>query len=244
MRYGILGDIHSNLTALEKALEVLEAARVDEIISVGDVVGYGAAPSACIQRLIELDATVVQGNHDAACGNVLDASYFNRYARAAVEWTREQLSPDETEWLAQLPLDADLEHCHVAHGTLADPGNFDYLLGVESARSSIQEMTLPLCFVGHSHLPITVLEPREAVGRLGYSPDSVIDLNGIRRAIVNVGSVGQPRDEDPRLAVGIYDADTHVVTIERHEYAIEVEARRILDAGLPKILADRLWLGI
>ena len=244
MRYGILGDIHANLSALSVALGVLDSAGVDQIVSVGDVVGYGAAPAECIALLRERRVQVVQGNHDAACAGRLDDEYFNRYAREAVRWTQGQLSQDDLAWLGQLPLSLELEHCHVAHGTLAGPEHFDYLLGVENARPSIQAMRKPVCFVGHSHLPITVIEPREAVGRLGYSPDSEVDLSETRRAIVNVGSVGQPRDEDPRLAVALYDTEEAFVRIERHPYDITTEAERIVSAGLPKILGDRLWLGI
>ncbi|MEO0653052.1 MAG: metallophosphoesterase family protein [Planctomycetota bacterium] len=244
MRYGILGDIHANLTALGVALSVLDDAKVDAIISVGDVVGYGAAPRECIDLLKSRQVHVVRGNHDAACCGQLDDEYFNRYAREAVRWTRKQLSEQELRWLSELPLTLELEHCHVAHGTLAGAEHFDYLLGVENARPSIQAMTKPVCFVGHSHLPVTVMEPRESVGRLGYSPDPTVDLSESRRAIVNVGSVGQPRDEDPRLAVALYDVDEAWVRIERHPYDIETEANRITEAGLPKILGDRLWLGI
>lgn len=244
MRYGILGDIHANLSALEVALGVLDRAGVNAIVSVGDVVGYGAAPQQCIRLLRERGVHVVRGNHDAACSGLLDDEYFNRYAREAVRWTQSQLSAAELEWLRGLPLTLELDHCHVAHGTLAGAEHFDYLLGVENARPSIQAMAKSVCFVGHSHLPVTVIEPKESVGRLGYSPDPAVDLTESRRAIVNVGSVGQPRDEDPRLAVAIYDANEQWVRIERHAYDIDVEATRIAAAGLPKILGDRLWLGI
>lgn len=244
MRYGILGDIHANLSALETAIAALEQVGVDQILSVGDVVGYGAAPKECIRLLQDRSALVVQGNHDAACAGVLNDEYFNRYAREAVRWTQGELDEDDLAWLRDLPLTLTLEHCQVAHGTLAGPENFDYLMGVENARPSIQVMTRPVCFVGHSHLPITVLEPRESVGRIGFSPDSVVDLSESRRTIVNVGSVGQPRDEDPRLAVAIYDVDAETVEIQRHEYDIAAEAKRITDAGLPRVLADRLWIGL
>jgi diadenosine tetraphosphatase ApaH/serine/threonine PP2A family protein phosphatase len=244
MRYGILGDIHANLTALDRALAALEGERVDQVVSVGDVVGYGAAPAECIARLAEVGAVVVRGNHDAAVGGVHDYGYFNRYAREAVEWTRSRLSPDELRWLRELPLTATLEHCEVAHGTLAEPEQFHYLVGVEDARRSIQVMTKKVCFVGHSHLPLTVVEPSESVGRLGLAPDPILDLSECRRAVVNVGSVGQPRDEDPRLAVAIYDSDSDLLRIDRLDYDIDVESDRILTAGLPKILADRLWIGL
>jgi diadenosine tetraphosphatase ApaH/serine/threonine PP2A family protein phosphatase len=244
LKYGILGDIHANLSALQTALSALERAQVDEVISVGDVVGYGAAPLACIQLLQERGVHVVKGNHDAACVGEQDDRYFNRYARDAIRWTRSQLDPTTLRWLRDLPLTLTLDHCQVAHGTLADPAGFEYLLGVQNARPSIRVMERPVCFVGHSHIPITIVEPMDAVGRLGFSPDTSIDLRDARRAIVNVGSVGQPRDEDPRLAVAIYDAGTGALVLERHEYDIDTEVRRIRAAGLPTVLGDRLWLGL
>jgi diadenosine tetraphosphatase ApaH/serine/threonine PP2A family protein phosphatase len=244
MRYGILGDIHANLSALEAALDRLELERVDRIISVGDVVGYGAAPRECIRLLQELDAHVVKGNHDAACVGEVDTTYFNQYARFAVQWTIEVLGPEDLRWLRALPMTLHLGDCEVAHGTLDRPENYDYLMGVREAAPSLGVLTSPVCFVGHSHIPITVLRPREAPDRLAYCPDSTVDLSEADRAIVNVGSVGQPRDEDPRLAVAVYDSEQQKVWIHRCAYDIEREALRIRAAGLPGMLADRLWLGV
>lgn len=244
MRYGILGDIHANLAALETALDTLEELGADVIVSVGDVVGYGAAPAECIDLLREAKALVVKGNHDAACVHELDTTFFNQYARAAIDWTRGRLSAADLEWLRALPLTLDLTHCHVAHGTLSSPGNFDYLLGIRDAEPSLRIMVKPVCFVGHSHIPVAVLRPAECPERLAYCPDAVIDLAEATRAVVNVGSVGQPRDEDPRLAVALFDSDQHKVWIHRREYDIEREVLRIRSAGLPPMLADRLWLGV
>ncbi len=244
MRYGILGDIHSNLTALETVLGCLEQERVDRILSVGDVVGYGAAPSQCIALLREVGAHVVLGNHDAACVGRLDDVYFNNYARAAVAWTREVLSCDEMEFLHDLPLTLHEEHCSVAHGTLYRPELFDYIQSPTDADPSLDVMPLPVCFVGHSHVPVTLLRMRDDPTRTAYTAESEIDVEEAYRALVNVGSVGQPRDEDSRTAYAIYDSDLGKVWIRRVEYDIDVEAQRIRDAGLPHMLADRLYLGV
>jgi diadenosine tetraphosphatase ApaH/serine/threonine PP2A family protein phosphatase len=244
MRYGILGDIHANLSALKTALARMERWQVDHIISVGDVVGYGGAPGECIDLLRDVEAIVVKGNHDAACTGELDDLCFNTYARQAVRWTRGQLQPDQLDWLRALPLTARTDHCEVAHGTLHEPEKFDYLLGIADAGPSLDAMTTPVCFVGHSHIPISVLRPIEAPGRIAYSPDATIDLSEASRTIVNVGSVGQPRDEDPRLALALFDSSEQVVQLDRLEYDIERETQRILAQGLPSVLADRLWLGV
>lgn len=244
MRYGILGDIHSNLSALRTALEHVRTAGVDLIVSVGDVVGYGAAPEACIELLRDAEAVVVQGNHDAACVGAIDARCFNQTAKKALDWTRDQLDDESMEWLASLPMHLVLEHCEVTHGTFDHPDHFEYMLGVEHGAGSLTKLTKTVGFVGHSHVPISVVRPREAPRRVGYSPDPTLHLNELLGAVVNVGSVGQPRDEDPRLAYGIFDTDRQVIEIRRTHYDIEREASRIRAAGLPSVLADRLHLGL
>lgn len=244
MKYGILGDIHANLSALVAALDEFDRRGVSVVLSVGDVVGYGAAPKETVRLLRDRGVQTVKGNHDAACVGEEDDRYFNRYARDAVRWTRTALGRDELDWLAQLPLTLELEHCHVSHGTLDVPEAFEYMLGVQNAHSSIEIMTRPVCFVGHSHVPVTVVQPAESPHRLALAPDPFIDLTEVKHAVINVGSVGQPRDEDPRLAVGIFDVEAWTVEIVRREYDIGREAARIRDAGLPDVLADRLWLGL
>lgn len=244
MKYGILGDIHSNITALEAVLEQFRQQDVEHIISVGDVVGYGAAPNACIAKLRELGATVVMGNHDAACIDRLDMLYFNPYAQAAVNWTRTVLDQDEMEWLGSLPLVQHLEHCSVAHGTLFRPEQFDYIQQPGDADPSLDVMPLPVCFVGHTHFPVTMMRLRDDPTRTAYTVEPEIDLDESYRALVNVGSVGQPRDEDPRAAYAVFDSDLNRVWIKRVAYDIEVEAQRMRAAGLPQMLSDRLFLGV
>lgn len=244
MKYGILGDIHANLSALRAVLERLRAHHVDRVISVGDVVGYGAAPSECIELLREAGARVVKGNHDAACVHELDLTYFNTYARTAVVWTRAQLSREDSTWLARLPLTLDLEDCSVAHGTYHRPERYDYVQGESDADASLDRLPTPVCFVGHSHVPIVLVRLEDDPLRTARAEGSDIDLSDVRRALINVGSVGQPRDDDPRAAYAVFDADEQRVVIERVRYDIDVEARRIRAAGLPPVLADRLFHGV
>jgi predicted phosphodiesterase len=244
MKYGVLGDIHGNLSALELAVRHLKNRGAESFISVGDVVGYGAAPRECIALLREVGAHVVQGNHDAAVAGKLELTYFNSYAKDAVLWTRQHMSKEELNWLGGLPLVLELQHCAVAHGALHRPERFDYILGVGDAEASLDELQLPVCFVGHSHVPVTILRPAEAPNQTSHSPDLTLDLAECCKALVNVGSVGQPRDEDPRTAFALFDAESGTVEILREEYDIEREAARIRRAGLPTMLADRLYLGI
>lgn len=244
MRYGILGDIHGNLSALETVLACLAKDGVDQLVSVGDVVGYGAAPRECIALLREAGAIVVLGNHDAAVIGRLDMVYFNAYARDAVLWTRRAIVKEERDWLGVLPLACHLEHCSVAHGTLYRPELFDYIQTPEDADPSLDIMPLPVCFVGHSHVPVTLMRLRDDPTRTAYTVDAEIDIDEAYRALVNVGSVGQPRDEDPRTAYAVYDSELGRVWIRRVEYDIQREADRIRRAGLPPMLADRLFLGV
>lgn len=244
MRYAVLGDLHANLTALEAVLGEIAQLDVDTLLSVGDVVGYGAAPKQVIALMREVGATVVKGNHDAAVTGELDTRWFNPFARAAVDWTAGHINRDERAWLSALPLTAHLEHCAVAHGTPDLPERFDYVQCAEDADPSLDGLIEPVCFVGHTHVPVTILRLDEAPQLTSYTIGREIDLSDARVALVNVGSVGQPRDEDARAAYGIYDSDTRLFRLVRVEYDIECEAARIRAAGLPAILAERLFLGV
>jgi diadenosine tetraphosphatase ApaH/serine/threonine PP2A family protein phosphatase len=244
MQYAILGDIHANLAALEAVLESLEGEVIDQILQVGDVVGYGAAPGEVIRLLQERDAIVVKGNHDAACVGELDTRLFNANAKAAVDFTLNQLSREDLQWLADLPLLHATDHCVLAHGTLPDPDRFDYIQSTSEADPSLDALDRPVAFVGHTHVPVTIMRLIESPDRTSYTIDREVNLEETTVALVNVGSVGQPRDEDCRAAYALYDTATQRIELRRVEYDIEREADRIVRAGLPKMLADRLFLGI
>jgi diadenosine tetraphosphatase ApaH/serine/threonine PP2A family protein phosphatase len=244
MRYAILGDIHSNLSALQSVLASIEASGVDKILSVGDVVGYGAAPQACIELLREYEVGVVKGNHDAACTQELDDVTFNRYAREAISWTRAQLDRRNLDWLRRLPLMVTLEHLQLAHGNLDDPALFEYVRTPRDAEPSLDHLQRPVGFVGHTHVPIALLRPVDAAGRTAYAPGMDLDLRDSSACLVNVGSVGQPRDEDHRTGWVLFDTELQRVHMQRLEYDVQREAARIHAAGLPSVLADRLHLGV
>lgn len=244
MRYAILGDIHANIAALDAVLDAVDEAGVDQIIQVGDVVGYGSSPVECIERMRERDALVVKGNHDGACTGEVDARTFNDAAREAVDYHRSLLSREDLKWLMQLPYTASTPHCSVSHGTLHKPELFDYIQRPEDADASFEVLERPVCFLGHTHRPVTLMRLHDAPHRTSYTFSERFDLGQAMAAFVNVGSVGQPRDDDPRAAWAIYDSKAHVIEVMRVEYDIEREADQIIRAGLPKILADRLFLGI
>jgi diadenosine tetraphosphatase ApaH/serine/threonine PP2A family protein phosphatase len=244
MRYAVLGDVHSNVSALKAVLKDARAVGVDRFLCVGDVVGYGAAPLEAIALLRELDCGVVKGNHDAAVTGELNPICFNPMAREAVAWTKEQISEDDLEWLKGLPMVLHVEHASVAHGTFDKPEQFKYVMATEDADPSLDAQPLPVCFVGHTHVPVSILRLQEDPDRTCYTLSTRVDLGETDRALCNVGSVGQPRDEIPAAAWGLFDATAQRLDIRRVEYDVQREANRIREAGLPQFLADRLFLGV
>ncbi len=244
MRIGILGDIHGNLEALNAVVEAAANERIDEWVQVGDIVGYGPEPSACIDIVRRLNCIVCLGNHDAAVLGMLDTAYFNSYARSAIEWTRTRLRATDYDFLRSLQLVVQKRDYTVVHGTLHMPDLFGYVVSQVEAFDSLSLQTTPLCFVGHSHVPAIYVQrgPRE-VDWINQSEMEYSLPKGLK-ALVNVGSVGQPRDEDPRAAFAIYDSDSRIISIRRVNYDIASVQRKIRAAGLPEMLAHRLSLGV
>jgi len=239
LRYAIISDVHSNLEALEAVLGALEGEKIDSYLSTGDIVGYGADPGPCIERIRALDPHIVAGNHDWAVAGALSLDFFNAYAREAIEWTRTRIGADDTEWLRSLKLVKKFGKVTLVHATLHTPENFDYLLTAYDAHLSLEILETPVCFVGHSHVPVTFAQN----GTVTFSFASEIDLAGVHRAIVNAGSVGQPRDGNPHASFGIYDSEKDVVQVRRVPYDIGKATKKIVAAGLPPVLAERLWVG-
>ena len=239
MRYGIFADIHANEPALDAVLGALEKEGVDRLLCLGDLVGYGADPRACVERIRGLGMPVIAGNHDWAVAGRLGLEYFNPHARAAVLWTREQLAPDDLAWLAGLETRQIHGAFTLAHGTVHEPDAFEYMTTGYDAYRSFLAMETDVGFVGHSHVPVAFFFDGTSVT---YSVEPELETAG-RRVLANPGSVGQPRDEDPRAAYLIYDEDAHRIHLRRIAYDIEAAAERILAAGLPAILAERLHIG-
>ncbi len=249
MRIGVLGDIHGNLSALEAVVEAMRQDSPDVLVQTGDVVGYGAEPGACIDLLRDQGFEVCLGNHDAAALGALDTAYFNDFARAAIDWTKAALRPEDRKWLAALPLvsvQKEFDYT-VVHGSLNEPERFDYVNSGREAWASMVHQQTFACFVGHSHVPgIWMLREDMKPGALDAVHGAEVETRttGTKQILVNVGSVGQPRDEDPRAAYAILDTDKQRVAIKRCVYDIERAQASIRAAGLPRVLADRLALGM
>ncbi|MHC5037690.1 MAG: metallophosphoesterase family protein [Planctomycetota bacterium] len=240
MKYGVFGDIHGNLEALQAVVEKLKEMAVDRFICVGDIVGYGANPVECIELVRELNSTVVAGNHDFATIEKLNIDFFNSYAREAVVWTRKQISKDHNDFLGSLNLVERINDAMtVVHGSLNFPEMFDYIQTSYDAHLSLQSLDTRICFLGHSHVPVSFFQKKT----VSYTMDSEFTLEEGQKALVNVGSVGQPRDENPNACFAVYDADEVHVQILRIPYDMELAGRKIIQAGLPEILAERLRYG-
>jgi diadenosine tetraphosphatase ApaH/serine/threonine PP2A family protein phosphatase len=237
VRYAILSDIHGNLESLQAVLADARE-RADAVLCLGDVVGYGADPEACIELVAERALAVVGGNHEYAVAGLMELHWFNPYARAAAEWTRERLDDDHRSWLEALPLIREVEDATLVHASPAHPEEWGYLVSAEDGYTAFPAFATRLCFVGHSHLPGMWVQG--SWGRAHDKDAAEITVEPGCRYIVNVGSVGQPRDHDPRAAWALWDVDARQVTIRRVAYDVGAARAKILAAGLPRFLADRL----
>jgi predicted phosphodiesterase len=233
MRIAIISDIHSNLQALQRAFEIIDIKEIDLVYCLGDIVGYGAEPNECIAMLRDRKVLCIAGNHDKAALDTSRAEHLNRYARTAIEWTARQLIPENIEFLSHLPYTLVAHHSTFVHASPGKPEEWNYIITGYDAQEYFEFFTTPLCWVGHSHISGVYCEDV-----------SSSEVERGKRYIINVGSVGQPRNRDRRLSFGIFDDDRweyeHVVA----EYDAGLAREKIIEAGLPPYLGDRLLAGV
>jgi diadenosine tetraphosphatase ApaH/serine/threonine PP2A family protein phosphatase len=245
-RYLILSDIHANIDALDAVLEASPVRDWDRVVVLGDLVGYGAEPNAVVNRVRGLDPlAVIRGNHDKAACGIDDGSNFNHVARLAAEWTAGVLTADNREYLRALPMGplAIDDYTEICHGAPFDEDH--YIFDSEDAARALDASAHPLCLFGHTHLPAVFARTGESLE--GYVPDpdnppALVLIDGVKY-LVNAGSVGQPRDGDPRAAFALLDAAGASLRVRRVPYPVAAAQRRILNAGLPASLANRLAVG-
>lgn len=241
MRIGIISDIHANLEALEATLKALSDQGADSYICLGDIVGYGPNPNECIERIKELKCPVLKGNHDEMAAVDIEIHNFNSMARSAILWTRDQITPENREYLNSLPYIYQNEFLFAVHSTPAKPENWDYILTIESALDALHDFTEPIGFMGHSHSPFFLEATSPEHGYIVR--ENILSVKSDCRYLVNVGSVGQPRDNNARSCCVLYDLDEHTLQRLRVSYDISVTQKKILDADLPVLLAHRLETG-
>lgn len=241
MRTGIISDVHGNLPALEAILDRLQRGGVDRILSLGDVVGYGAQPEACVRIVRDVASESCLGNHDAAISSRLGVRYAAAEGQRLVEHARGDLSRKSLRWLAQRPIRVAENDATYCHGAPPSPEEFRYVLSLRQARALLScfDELPPVTFMGHSHLERSF---RLWPGGVTELIAGRIRVDSGRRYVVNVGSVGQPRDRDPRAAAAIFDHRRGTVEFVREPYDVAAAASRIRAAGLPESFARRLFL--
>ena len=242
MKALIVSDIHSNLEAFQSVTEdARERGGFDEIWSLGDLVGYGPDPSACLELLRSYEHSAVAGNHDLAAIGSISVQRFNPYAAAANRWTAEQLTRDQAEYLGKLPLTLEIEEFTLAHGSPRDPV-WEYLTTVESAIACFTHIDTYWCLVGHSHMPFLCIPRPDGAAFMSFPQDRAVQLDE-EALIVNPGSVGQPRDGDPRASYIVYNDEAQTITHRRVEYDIAATQDKMRRHNLPDYLIDRLSVG-
>lgn len=239
MRIAILSDLHSNLEATEAVLDDARTQECTEFVCLGDVVGYNANPHECVEIVRALACPIVKGNHDEQASLRESSRGFNELAEHAINWTRGHLTDADKQWLCELPLFRPVRDFTIVHATLDTPEQWSYVLNPVDAAASFMEQGTTVCFFGHTHVPLAYLRD-SSVHRVKTEN---LAIESDTKYFINVGSVGQPRDGNWRAAYCIYDLEKQTVEQRRVKYDLAATQKKILKAGLPRLLADRLALG-
>jgi predicted phosphodiesterase len=238
VRIGLISDIHSNLHALDVVIDELEDC--DKLICLGDIVGYGAYPNECVKKIKDGDIPCVLGNHDAACIDLLSLGWFNPFAASAIRWTLDRLSGESLNFIRNLPRTYRTESCYLVHGSPREPTT-EYLTSSIQAQKSFGLCDDQIILVGHTHAPLVFMQ-REGIEEIKPLEGDWISYKR-RRLIFNPGSVGQPRDGNPRASYSVIDTDSGRIGLFRTDYDVESARNSIIEEGLPERLGDRLLVG-
>ena len=239
----IFSDIHANLEAFQAVLADADGIGYDFALSLGDHVGYGANPNECISLLTGLDKyAAIRGNHDAAVLDTAERAFFNADAYSAIVHTAKQLSDESREFLAGLPLLFDQSGTFLGvHATPSNPASWGYILDMMEAEDAFQSMYHRVAFTGHSHIACIFMQGGKV---MSIQDGDILTLDKDRKCIINVGSVGQPRDRNPRAPYIIFNDETMTLHFKRVEYDWDTASRKIIEAGLPTALAQRILVGL
>lgn len=238
-KYAILGDVHANLEALQAVIEDARQKGVTDFVCVGDVVGYNASPSQCIKIIRDLGCITVRGNHDHYCSYAESLDDFQPLAASVIAWTRRQLSEDDVQWLHGLPYKKACSGFTLVHSTLDVPERWEYVFDTLAVEANFNYQMTALCFHGHTHVPMIYEKQREI---MRIEPCK-IKLSLGKKLFINVGSVGQPRDNDPRSSYVTFNTKTKEIEFVRVAYDLETAMEKNRKAGLPERLAARLAIG-
>lgn len=241
MKYGIISDIHGNLSALQATLKIFEKSKIDKLVCLGDLVGYGPQPNECIRLINENADVFIAGNHDYAAVGKSPDDNFNPHAKAALDWTRQELSDQSRQLLQAARLSHRENNLFFVHATPDKPEYWNYIPSLFEAYTAFSGFNEQICFIGHSHIPVTFSQDSERKIQLVF--ETQIRLLAENRYIINVGSVGQPRDNDARAAFGIFDTGAGMYSMQRKQYAVSDTQAKMRKAGLPEYLVKRLKHG-
>ena len=243
MRIAVISDIHSNLPALEGFFEFIKDLNIEKIVCLGDLVGYNPWPNECVELVRKNDIPAIMGNHDRVASGIEEPDHFNIAARRAILWTRNSLSGDNRDWLSRLPEKLLVnDRIILVHGSPSNPN--EYIFTIDSAAYNIKYMAeqfgVSICFFGHTH---AVAVYAYVSGELTLLESSTIEVKKGKHYLINPGSLGQPRDGDPRAAFLIFDEEENRVEFHRFQYDIDAVYRAIIEAGQDEFLGKRLYLG-
>ncbi len=241
MRYGFFSDVHANLEALKACILDFRAEKIDKLFFLGDAVGFGPNPDECIKLIDEISEIELMGNHDYAALGLMETEYFNQYAAESMGWTKDSLSDKSIEIMSDFELMHQIDDIYMVHSSPRDPENWHYILDMDDAKENFNFFEQKICLVGHTHRPYIVYKCQTEAAALSKQTDEI--LKDDCRYLINIGSVGQPRDGDPRSCYLIYDTDTKTVKLQRVDYNVKNTQNDMVKLGLPDYLIERLTTG-
>lgn len=239
-KFAIISDIHGNLEALQAVIQDAQSLQADSFVCLGDIVGYNANPSECLELIKSLNCPVIKGNHDEEASSDSNPAGMNPIAYEALMWTRNHLSEEQKEWLRKLRMVRNVPPFTIVHSTLDQPSLWHYIINKFDAASNFNFQFTDVCFHGHTHVPKAFIHENGVTEE--YAPED-FSITPNRKYFINVGSVGQPRDGNNKASYVLYDTDINAVFFRRIEYDIQTAQQKIIDAGLPEVLASRLEKG-
>lgn len=241
MRIGIIADVHANLEALEACLADIKKEKLKKLFFLGDAVGYGPDPNKCVELIDKKTDVKLLGNHDAAAVGLLSTAYFNQYAQVSMGFTCEVLTERNLNRLKRFVMEATFEDMKMVHACPKEPSGWGYILDIEDAEDNFKYFEQQICLIAHSHRPVIIKKFK--ANRCEAVIHDFVKIDPDYRYIINVGSVGQPRDGDPRASYMIYDTDSRMMSIKRVEYDWQKTQEKMLKANLPKFLVERIAVG-
>ena len=241
MRLALISDIHANLDALETVLEHIDSQKVDVVHCLGDVIGYGPEPVACIEKIESTCKIKLLGNHEYVALGLLRSDHMNPVAQSSADWTQSQLGDREISFIADYDLKTEEESCQLVHSSPFEPEKWHYLLTMFEAKRALESFDQSVCFFGHTHVPMVFSEETDGTIRQRAGMDIAFDPD--KKYLINVGSVGQPRDDDPRACYVIFDTSENYITFSRLTYDVKRAQSKMIAAELPETLIERLEAG-